>query len=235
MNPLIILFWVLQLIFVPLFIKSGWPESKKSTLLIKMVCSTVFVGYALYGILSCGAGFDSRYRLFVFVGLILGWAGDIFMTFDPFLKGRPKAVSDGVAVLGGVFFLAGHIFYIAAFIKEGKGFGAVFFITFIAVMLALAVVKKVLKLNLGKFTVPVVIYAVMLDIMFSSAINLGVNAGTQALMLTGAGALLFLSSDFTLGLKIFDGERFNTLPVRTVYIATYYIAQMLIAASAAVL
>ena len=237
MQYFAIIFWILQVVTVPMFIKSGWPKSKKLTLYIKMISSTVFVGYALFNIFRSNAGFDGKYQQLILIGLILGWAGDVFMTFDPFLENKPKSLSDTVALIGGASFLAGHIFFISAFISAAKMAGAVlfgipFFIAFAVLMILLITVKTVLKLKLDKFAIPVAVYALMIDFMFSSGLNLAVGiGGIGAFVTLGLGTLLFVVSDFNLGLKIFDGERFNTLSTRTVYIVTYYIAQMLIAAS----
>lgn len=240
MNPVLVLFCSLQIIFVPMFIKSGWPKSKKSTLFIKMVCSTIFIGFALYNILNSDAGFESTYSRLVFTGLALGWVGDVFMTFDPFLVNKSKTINTAVGIVGGVSFLAGHIFFITAFLKATKSVGAEigkeFFIIFAVTLAVILLAKVLLKLKLGKLTAPVAVYALMIDIMFSLGLNLGLSYGsTAALISLGAGTLLFVVSDFSLGLKIFDGERFNTLKIRTVYITTYYIAQMLIAYSLSVI
>lgn len=232
MNFIIALFCLLQIIFVPIFIKSGWPKTKKSTLFIKMICSTVFVGFAAFNIYISGADFGGTYQKFILIALALGWVGDVFMTFDAFLEGKPKEINLAVNIVGACSFLAGHVFFIIAFSKEIQKIGAVFFVTFAIVLAVLVAVKFILKLNLGKLTVPVVVYAMMIDGMFSLGLSLGISTGTWLSVLTlGVGTLLFVVSDFSLGLKIFDGERFNTLPVRTTYITTYYIAQMLIAAS----
>lgn len=237
MQYFAIIFWILQIVTVPMFIKSGWPKSKKSTLYIKMVSSTVFVGYAIFNIFLSDAGFGGRYQQLILIGLVLGWIGDVFMTFDPFLEGKPKSLSDTVALIGGASFLAGHIFFISAFIKAAKFegatlFGVPFFIALAVLMVLLILTKIILKLKLGKFAIPVAVYALMIDFMFSSGLSLAVGVGgVMAFITLGVGTLLFVVSDFNLGLKIFDGERFNTLSIRTAYIVTYYIAQMLIAAS----
>ncbi|MCQ2472438.1 MAG: lysoplasmalogenase [Clostridia bacterium] len=236
MYFIIALFCLLQIIFVPIFIKSGWPKTKKSTLLIKMICSTVFVGFAAFNIYISGADFGGTYQRFILIALALGWVGDVFLTADPFLEGKSKEFKLAVNIVGACAFLAGHIFFIIAFFKKTKEIGAAlgitFFVPLAVVLVALVLAKMLLKVKLSKLAVPVAIYALMIDVMFSAAFNLGISVGSwQSVLTLGVGTLLFVASDFSLGIKYFDDKRFNTLTVRSVYITAYYIAQMLIAAS----
>ena len=50
---------------VPFFLKAGWPKKTKKSLLLKMICSTLFI---LVGVLSILlAGRFSHYALWIFV------------------------------------------------------------------------------------------------------------------------------------------------------------------------
>jgi len=220
---------------VPFFIKWGWPELTKKSLYIKTVCSAMFVLFSVFGMLLVNKGLALEYQRKIFIGLCLGFVGDVLLTTEPFFKNNKTA--NGVAsILGGVAFLAGHIFYIVSFFKEmslfGLSVGPLFWCTF-AITLAIVIsLKFILNVKLGKLAVPVLVYAIMIDVMFSSALTLGIGCGKLLLVfLLGGGALLFVVSDLNLALKIFDGKRFHTLPNRCIYIITYYIAQILIAST----
>ena len=232
------LFFTAEFVFAFFFCRAGWPQSTKKGFYFKMAASTVFL---LFGIL-CGrlAGIET-YRNLIICGLALGWAGDVFMTADPFLKNKSKAAKAAAGILGGLAFLAGHICYIAAFwlllLPGSRGLVYVYIAAVAALMCVVIIIKQALKIRLGKITPAVALYAVMLLSMLVFAWRLAFTGGRAALFgaVTAQGALMFVVSDFTLALKLFAGKRFDTLTVRAVYIYTYFFAQMLIAGSLALI
>ena len=89
---------------VPFFLKAGWPKKTKKSLLLKMICSTLFI---LVGVLSILlAGRFSHYALWILCGLGFSWLGDFFLHVS----------SKMLYFLLGLFsFLTAHIFYVVAF------------------------------------------------------------------------------------------------------------------------
>lgn len=229
-------FWLIQLVFVPLFIKAGWPESTKKGFYFKMVCATAYVGFGFYCAYINGK-VDSYYPHYMLIGLVLGWVGDFCLTFDPFLVNKPKAVTSVVYIFGGVSFLAGHIFYIVAFLhlfnQSGKSLDYSYFAMIAALFCIMVLLKCCLKVRLGKLSIPVAVYALMILAMLVSAVFAGFMGGRSIgfSSVAVAGAALFVISDFSLALKMFAEDRFNTLAVRILYIITYFLAQMLIAST----
>lgn len=226
MDKVSALAWVLQAIFVPLFIRSGWPKTKRSSLFIKMVCSTVFVLFGLY-VLQFGQ--NKTYGMQIFIGLICGWVGDIFLTMGPFFPEGNKRIENTITILGGLAFFAGHILYIVAFFSVSEKKTALFLILYFVTLAIEIVLKQILRLKMGGMTIPILVYAMMVTLMFTSGVVAGLSAGIPALCV---GAGLFLLSDLTLGVKTFS-PKFNTLPVRILYLTAYYVAQMLLVHSIA--
>ena len=90
---------------VPTFLKYYWPKKCKQSLIFKMISATLFV---LCGVLAMKiSGNNSSYAYLMVLGLVFGWLGDYFLHS---LKDRMIEF-----IIGGVAFLVGHIFYIAAF------------------------------------------------------------------------------------------------------------------------
>lgn len=218
---------ILTAVFLPAFIKSGYPETQRLTLLWKMICSTAFVVFGFYCAYSIGSGAGSRYNAMVLTGLCLGWVGDLCLT-NSFFSKKVFAV---VSLIGGLFFLAGHIFYIIAFLSAGKPNFVLIFIFFALTAAAVISLRFVLGINLGRLTIPVFVYALMLSFMFACALSAAIIHKTTSSLLAAAGALMFLESDLCLGLINFGGERYKTMPMRVFNLAFYYIAQLFIAAS----
>ena len=232
MIYLYLLFIIAEAVFAVLFIKAGYPESTKKGFCFKMIASSVFV---LNGLLSYRMSSHGGSSIYLMSGLALGLFGDIFLTFDPFIRNRQsKRLSTFFIVLGGLFFLAGHVFYMLAFLQKLRADSAldvtVFCISALSVVVGFALVLLLLKVKLGKFAVPVLIYAVVISCMFamSACLALKVYRGSPQLqILLFAAPLLFIISDSSLVLKFFDKERFDTLTLRSVNLGTYFCAQML--------
>ena len=225
-------FFLADAVFAVLFIREGYPQSTKKGFAFKMIASAIFVANGLYAYFQSG---KNAYGLTVLLALLLGFVGDIFLTFDPFLKDKSnKKLSTFFVVLGGVFFLAGHICYLLAFLRLLKASGTFRLPTFLcalcAVPVVFAVVLLALKIHLKAFTVPVFLYAVAISSMFAAAVCLALHghAGQPTLqVLLFAAPLLFIVSDASLVLKSFDQDRFGNLTMRAVNLGTYYLAQML--------
>ena len=231
------LFFAAEFVFAFLFCRAGWPESTKKGFYFKMAASTVFLAFGFL----CGRNAEnSKYCALILAGLALGWVGDVFMTFDPFLVNRSKAAKAAAGITGGLAFLAGHICYIIAFfslLDTDRKTVCTIAATVAALLCVVIIIKQALKVKLGKIAPAVALYAVMLLTMLACAWTLAFRSGKTPLFgaAVAQGALMFVVSDFTLALKLFAGKRFDTLTVRAVYIYTYFFAQMLIAGSLALI
>ena len=227
-----ILLFIAEAIFASLFIKAGYPEATKKGFSFKMCAATVFV---LNGIYAYFQGVKGAYAISIVIALIFGFWGDLFLALNPFYKNREneKKLSTFFVLLGGVFFLLEHVTYIVTFAKELKEKDAFDAFIFAGVLLAVLIIgiilTAVLKLKLGKFTVPIIIYALAISSMLAMSVCLAVKASgnmkLQAILFIAP--ILFVISDSTLVLKIFDKKRFDSMPVRIINLSTYFLAQML--------
>ena len=226
--------FVLEAVFAFMFIKAGWPESTKKGFVYKMIASAVFVAAGMYAFLSVSR--ESYYSVAILAGLISGFAGDIFLTLDPFIRDKKSKLNTAAIITGGLFFLFGHICYICAFVREmlaRRAFSPLITAVFWAgAMLVIIGLKLILNIKAGKLTVPVFIYALVLTFMAACAVCLAKTQGgfiSKAIIICAP--VLFIISDFSLMIKFFDKERFNTLPIRALNLGTYYLSQMLLAVS----
>lgn len=225
-----ILLFIAEAIFSSLFIKEGFPKATKKGFCFKMCAATVFV---LHGIYAYSQGIKDAFAISIIVALVFGFFGDLFLALSPFIKNKESKLLIFYMLLGGLFFLSEHVTYIVTFAKELKkedAFNAVIFGGVLLAVLIIGVVLTVtLKLKLGKFTVPIIIYAIAISSMLAISICLAVKAGgnikLQAILI--AAPILFVISDSTLVLKIFDKKRFDNMPVRIINLGTYFLAQML--------
>ncbi len=236
MKPyLIIILFILETAFTWMFIKAGWPESTKKGFWFKMCACVIFLLNGSYAFRSTEIRY---YSLAIIAGLIAGFIGDIFLTLDPFIKDKKSKVNMVVIIIGGICFLFGHIAYILAFVRTliNKGLfrPALIFSVWAGAFILFVVIKAALRVKFGKLTAPVFAYAAIIIFMLSCAVCLavyGIEGKPLAKAALIAAPVLFIISDFSLVLKFFDKERFNTLPVRAINLGTYFLSQMLLGLS----
>lgn len=228
---LLVLAVVLEVVFVPLYIKAMWPKRNKKSLALKMLCSTLFICTGVLSVVISG-GF-SRYAKFMLLGLIFGWVGDFFLHVSN---------RQGLLFVGLLAFLGGHVFYISAFIRTANdsfpnaGFinkteATVFFLLMAAALLFTLLNKR----RFAKALVPVILYSAALVFMYVKAGSLGFRTalagasdGTAFCILLILGVSLFFISDFLLAVKVFLGKN-ETRKLAALNIATYFAAQNLLA------
>lgn len=226
---------MVELVCVPWYLKALWPEKCTKSLVLKMVCATMFV---CVGVLSMFISNNfSSYAITMLVGLVFGWIGDYSLHAKP---------SDVYFVTGFVSFLIGHFFYIGAYVKalpklfpDYKMLNAPELIIG-AVVLVLAFIM--LKLTKMKMTPKIVafgiwLYFIILTFMFVKATSLGYHqwqSGAQGgilpfLVLT-LGSFCFVLSDASLGVIMFADQRKN-YPLKIFNILTYFWGQIMLASS----
>lgn len=224
---------------VPKFLSYYWPQKCKMSFIWKTVASSLFV---LIGVFAMKAsGNSSPYADYIIWGLILGMMGDLF------LHALTKVMWPFVA--GVLAFLTGHIFYIVAIqkaIRTTYPDAAVlewYEILAIAVIAIFTLAYLLFRNLIKKDNIPLIIglsaYLMFLTSMVVKACSFvigewvyGMNDHPVMIAVTVIiGAILFFTSDITLGLMILNKERFETKKMRYFNIATYYVAQILLASS----
>lgn len=226
---------VVELFCVPWYLKALWPEKCRKSLVLKMVCSTMFVSICVLSMFI--ADNFSRYAITMLVGFVFGWIGDYFLHAKP---------SNAYFVTGFISFLIGHIIYIVAFVKatpviapDYKLFNGIEIAVIIGIVTLLMVAAEVVKVKFSPSVVKVgvIIYLLAINSMVVRAAVLGYSYykteaefGIVALLLLGIGATAFLLSDITLGIIIFGGRKKN-YPIKIFNIITYFWGQVMLASS----
>lgn len=226
---------LLEIVFVPLFLKTEWPNRSYRSLAYKQICSALFVVVGVCAILY--AKNTSAYAWLVLTALVCSFAGDALLHYEAIVK------KEVFFLYGMAAFAAAHILYLAAYCLA---FHRMFpnqasvawyeILLFIVILAAGGLLMKPLKLNPGKLTLPLFLYTAILAAMVIHACRLAVacmQAGEplrfSILFLLGGGALLFAVSDGTLALLHFSERKKYSL--RCLNIVTYYAAQCMLAAT----
>ena len=226
---------VVEAVCTPWYLKALWPQKCTKSLILKMVCSTMFVSI---GVLSMVISDNfSNYAIIMLVGLVFGWIGDYFLHAKP---------SDVYFVTGFVSFLIGHIFYIVAYVKalpklfsDYKMFNISELVIGTAILVVAFVVMKVLKMKMAPKIVGVGIwiYFIILTFMFTKATALGyqqwqsgAEGGLLAFVVLTLGSFFFVLSDASLGVIMFGGQKKN-YPLKIFNIVTYFWGQIMLASS----
>ena len=225
--------FVIDLIFGVWYTVEAHPIVTKKAFWLKMTASAIFVANGFIALQLRGV---ARYGVMIVVALVLGLIGDALLSWEPFIRHDENEKRNNIifTVIGAAFFLAGHIIYIIAFVKElhdKQAWNRTMFLIAWAIILGTAIiVKTLIRVKLGKLAIPFLIYSMGLSAMGAQSITLALNgfAGHPWMQATlFIAPLCFIISDSTLGLKFADDDRFGKLPLRIVTLTTYYAAQML--------
>lgn len=233
-KVLLAFFIIVEIVFVPLYLKAFWPKPNKKSLCFKMICSTAFI---CTGIMSCLiADNHSEYAVRILVALALGWIGDYFLHAKDSLL---------LFIIGGGFFMAGHIEYIIVFIKtafifnpESKIVTLYEIIAFIILIYTFGYISvKKFRFQSKFIMISTYAYGVFLITMLIKACVLGVtylNFGAENKIIIFIwlilGGVMFFASDFSLGVMLLGGQNQNRR-LKVFNIITYFGAQMLFASS----
>lgn len=225
---------VLEFIFVPWFIKVMWPHRSKKSLILKMICATLFVALGVIAALISGS--FSSFTLLMLCGLAASWLGDYF------LHAKSSMIYFGAGL---IFFMVGHVFYICAYSGALTRYfpGSVFFDKYelmviggiFAFGVAYAIIKK---MTFGRIIGAAIgIYGIVLTTMLVKAWTFAIRYASASLpnssavlVLLCAGSLMFFLSDCTLAIILFGGKR-GHYPIKVFNLVTYFLGQMLLASS----
>lgn len=235
LKILFLLCIIIEIIFVPLFLKAQWPGICRKSLFFKMICATAFV---CAGILCMNiADNKSTYAIMMLVGLGFGWLGDLYLHVNKTQK---------FFAVGFCHFLIGHIVYIAAYVRtlphiasDYKQFNIIEISVAVAIFVIGLILAVKFKIDLSILILKIgcIIYSILLIAMFIKASSLGLNYwleggkyGVVAFLVLTVGSLCFMLSDATLGIIMFGGQKKNK-PLKVFNIVTYFSAQIMLASS----
>lgn len=232
---LFIALFLLQLIFIPCFLKAEIPNPCKKSLFYKQVCSTIFLITAVAAMII-----SKNFSLFaklMLVGFCFSWLGDFLLHVK-----RDKLFF----VFGLTAFLIGHLFFTSAYsVAISKMFPGTPFMGLVQMLVFIIVtclmLFSVLKLgaNFKGAFLPCLFYIDVVTLMVIKAVSFGIqivsdgsaNTTAHTMVALSFGALMFLASDYTLSLlKFIKGiEQHGKLRKFNIY--TYFFAQMFLATS----
>lgn len=185
--------------------------------------SVAVVGYSLNPV-------NTYYFCLVCFALLFGFCGDILLGIKevaPTFRGR-------LVPLGLLYFLVGHIFCICAF-ADMSSFSFAALAVGIAFGVVAYVLVGVLKMKAdGKMRIVMSVYYAVLALKAASALNLALADGQTAFRVAFAGSVLFIVSDTCLAFLYFTPVKKKNVFV-TVELSTYYMAQILLAMSVALI
>ena len=221
------------MVLAPIFVKEQKNGPCWRSLFVKMVAATGYVAVGLLCAVSTRA--CSAFDKLLLAALALSWIGDLFLHLW-----QTKVFP----VIGFLGFFSAHFFFIAAYLKgiaafaPDRGFFSVPEIVFVAAFIVCFVIfaaKTGMNLK-GVIAVPIVLYAAVITTMLCKATVLGVAAvqagaahGGWILVCALAGALLFVASDFTISILMFNEKHKKNYPLKMFNIVTYFAAELLLA------
>lgn len=224
---------IITLVCTPFFLRAQRPGKSPKSLTLKMICAT---GYLTVGITSVFiADNHSRFAYLMLIGFVLAWLGDLFLH----LWGNRV-----LPCIGFVGFLAAHFLYVSAYTSyiehwmPDSKFLNTYEIIIIAVVFASFVIYTIVsKMQLGVLLrIPVYIYGLVISTMLAKACSLGLCAIRCELpgafltaVLSMGGAALFIASDFTISILMFDKKQKTNYPLKVFNIVTYFVGQLMLA------
>lgn len=221
----IVLFSVICLSVMPFYLTEQRRRISFRSLLLKMVCASMFL---LVGVLALRRSGGSPYARAMLVGLALSWVGDLFLHIH--------GLHQAIGVLG---FLGAHFAYLAAYQSALRAYDpntrllTPGLLVPIAVgMLLYLLVFIFTRTSFSVLMVPLAGYIFVLMLMCVKAIQLAHFAAAQSpagAVCLSVGSLLFLLSDTSLGLLMFNKKLKPNFPLKIFNIATYFAAQLLLA------
>ncbi len=197
-------------------------------MMCKFMASFGFISVAVVG--YCLNPHNTYYFCLVCFALMFGFFGDVLLG----IKEIAPTFRTKLIPLGTLYFLVGHIFALSAFITVG-GFNIIPLIIGVVGVPLAAVMMKVFKMKVDKKLSAVMsVYYGALIYKAAASMLLAFGEKSPALLLAFAGSCLFLVSDTCLGFLYFTPIKRKNIWV-TVELSTYYIAQILLAMSVAMM
>lgn len=158
---------------------------------------------------------EEKYKLFILSGLLFSLLGDVYLIFPKqhFKKGL-------------IAFLVGHICYIIAFIVS-TGIHYTVWIYLPIATIGIIYLKNIVP-YLGKTTIPIIIYVIIIAIMGWMALERLYSLRNIGALIAASGAVLFMISDSILAMNKF---RKSFQSAELIILSSYFTAQWFLAFS----
>lgn len=220
------------MVLAPIFVKEQKNGPCWRSLFVKMVAATGYVAVGLLCAVSTRA--CSAFDKLLLAALALSWIGDLFLHL------WQHKIFHAIGFLG---FLSAHFLFIAAFLTEIKILSpAQPFFTWpeAAGVLLFCVGFVVFSMMIGTdlksvLVIPVLVYAAVITTMFCKSIVMGVLYvradglyAWPALIVAAVGAALFVTSDFSIAILMFNEKYKKNYPLKMFNMVTYFLAVLLL-------
>ena len=189
-------------------------------LYFKGITSLTFIMLALSFLFQSGS--LGPFALFILIGLTFGLLGDIYLALRPL---REPKENETIIILGISVFSLGHISYLIALSLLDQ-FSVLSICFGILMMFGVILLSRLMKFQMGRTKYFNYAYAALIFTMIGQSIVYVMNGGPVFLML---GACLFGVSDLVLAPIYY--KQMNQKWMIALNLITYYLAQVLIAAS----
>ena len=231
MHPLLIASLVMAgmtALVLPYYCKITYPGKSTATIVTKMCLAAMFFLSSVFVVIAAPVKTD--YVYIQLIAFLMCVAGDYILGSSDRMR---------MFVFGSLCFAAAHVLFITAFSRISKAFFPQIpwwngldlgvFLVYASVMVLIFVVRKP---PFHKLFIPMFIYFFLVALMASKAAGLGIRmlSSAPAMAMLPVGGLLFLASDFTLGMLRFKVHP-KTVPFKSFCTASYFVAQMLIVLS----
>ena len=211
---------------VTLFLRAFYKLRFTKALVFKGLSSLCFIAL---GVICFVTGDYSLPKILILIGLCLGIIGDEILSLCQIYPSHDSVHFIG----GGTFFIVGHLFYMAAMIISGS-------ISWIALVIAYAIILTISflyesknRFYVGEMKVSLRIYMCVVVLFAAFGVAFFIGQPSLGRLFVALGGLLFAVSDNILfAYKLHDNTRFD----RNIALhVAYYLAQMLIACSIALI
>lgn len=206
---------------LPAFIIAEYRAGRKLVFALKLLCSLCFVLTGWLGMRLGARGPVPAYDGLMLAGLLFSLLGDLALVWSQ----RRKPFLLGLAA-----FLIAQVVYTVAF-SLANGFSLADLAVFAAALAIPLAGCRFLAIDLGRMKTAVIAYVLVISAMLAKAVSSlylgGITAPAVGLVVVGAA--LFFASDAILALHKF--QRRPRAWYRAANLLTYYIGQMLLAAS----
>lgn len=215
------------------FVKSQYNGACLKSLVLKMAAAT---GYIVIGALAVRlSGNNSRFAFIMLGALVCSWIGDLFLHL------WQHKVFTAIGFLG---FLTAHFFFIAAYLQvirtyapDRNFFSAPEIIAVVLFDIFFIIFSRAIGTEIkGILNIPIIMYATVITTMLCKACIMGVSlvqAGaphaSAATVLASVGASLFVMSDFSIAILMFNKKYKKSHPLKMFNIITYFAAELALA------
>lgn len=197
-------------------------------MLCKFMASFGFISVAIIG--YCANPHNTYYFCIVCFALMFGFCGDVLLG----IKEVAPQFKSHLVVLGMLYFLIGHVFYLFAFVHTA-GFSPVpLAIGAVGALFAFVMIRVIKMKADGKMRIIMSFYYGTLLYQAAAAGYLMYKQPTPAFISAFVGAVLFVLSDTFLSFLYFTPVKRKNIWV-TLELSTYYPAQILLAMSVALM